>query len=938
MKKLTTILIGLLIAATAFCQMPNTQYLANNATLLVVRGTQRVDSGLVIGNFPDTATANLGPWIKGIPFLRITVGGTSTYMRNATASAWLLLDGPGSVNADMGLSTSSSFVQLGQPVGSLTNPSIITENREIPTGAFPNRNSVSFTTDYSGIGPFPLGKTQFRFGGVIDLIAPNGPGININELDSTNFFGDAFPSLSYTAGYRQLIQVFTGMHWTSSDKHYDIADLRNSMKTAQLQAGGLGLAIWDTSGATFLGWGHSVHRTNLGSCCTIGGQTVNVTGSMSITDSVLIRAMLTGTTSDSALVISGGLIKRVTQASLAVSLSSLTAATTTGGMDNGNFEQIWQWNTLSGTGLHLVTASSAAPTGNGQALFFVQSAGSNSNAGATSRAIVTSNNHTGTTSTNVALWASSTNGTNNYAILVPTGEGSVGIGTITPAKLLQVAGTVRFSALGTAVFDTTTYKPLGISSAGDLIPLTSWPSTGSTGTVTSIATTSPITGGTITTTGTIACATCVVASSPGVGIAHFAGSTQTVTSSAVALGGADVSGILLGANGGTGVANTGFTITLAGNLVTTGAFNTTFAASATATYTLPTATSTLLANNLGLSGNTTLIGGTGSGGTLTLQSTSNATKGKILFGTSGYDEVNNRLGIGNSAPAMPLDVTGAANVSTSLTAGSFQTNSTFLNSNFLTATSNTNASSTTTDFLFGGATTVGFRVAVNGSANSTSGVGWSTAATIFAGSGFTEAGSGTHAIQTNIAVIHPLEVNAGATTTDLTTLYIDGRGLGITPTNQATSLWVDAGIVRIDDTLALGTNAPSAQLHTTGSVRMANFGAGAATFDASGNISSVSDGRLKFIQGNYTAGLKELLQLNPIIYKWRPESGMETEHEYAGLDARQVHSVLGDYGAPMNNNGYYSLADRSLIDLLINAVKELNTEIEQLKKQVKNTR
>jgi hypothetical protein len=53
------------------------------------------------------------------------------------------------------------------------------------------------------------------------------------------------------------------------------------------------------------------------------------------------------------------------------------------------------------------------------------------------------------------------------------------------------------------------------------------------GSVSSIATTSPITGGTITSTGTIACATCVVASSPGAGVAHFAGSTQTVTSSAI---------------------------------------------------------------------------------------------------------------------------------------------------------------------------------------------------------------------------------------------------------------------------------------------------------------------------------------------------------------------------------------------------------------------
>jgi hypothetical protein len=53
------------------------------------------------------------------------------------------------------------------------------------------------------------------------------------------------------------------------------------------------------------------------------------------------------------------------------------------------------------------------------------------------------------------------------------------------------------------------------------------------GTVTSIATTSPLGGGTITGTGTLTCTTCVVASSPGAGVAHFAGSTQTVTSSAI---------------------------------------------------------------------------------------------------------------------------------------------------------------------------------------------------------------------------------------------------------------------------------------------------------------------------------------------------------------------------------------------------------------------
>lgn len=43
---------------------------------------------------------------------------------------------------------------------------------------------------------------------------------------------------------------------------------------------------------------------------------------------------------------------------------------------------------------------------------------------------------------------------------------------------------------------------------------------------------------------------------------------------------------------------------------------------------------------------------------MTLTSTSEAVKGLIKFGTSAYDEVNNRLGIGNAAPTVELEVTG----------------------------------------------------------------------------------------------------------------------------------------------------------------------------------------------------------------------------------------------------------------------------------------
>jgi hypothetical protein len=55
----------------------------------------------------------------------------------------------------------------------------------------------------------------------------------------------------------------------------------------------------------------------------------------------------------------------------------------------------------------------------------------------------------------------------------------------------------------------------------------------------------------------------------------------------------------------------------------------------------------------------TVAGSASSGGTLTLGSTTHATKGNILFGTSAYDEVNNRLGIGTTTPGVKTQINSA---------------------------------------------------------------------------------------------------------------------------------------------------------------------------------------------------------------------------------------------------------------------------------------
>lgn len=84
-----------------------------------------------------------------------------------------------------------------------------------------------------------------------------------------------------------------------------------------------------------------------------------------------------------------------------------------------------------------------------------------------------------------------------------------------------------------------------------------------------------------------------------------------------------------------------------------------------------------ITNNLstGISGGQSVIGGTAASNNLTLSSTTNGTKGSIIFGTSAYDEVNNRLGIKTTSPSLELDVR-----TTTATTNALQTPVQFTNS------------------------------------------------------------------------------------------------------------------------------------------------------------------------------------------------------------------------------------------------------------------
>jgi hypothetical protein len=129
--------------------------------------------------------------------------------------------------------------------------------------------------------------------------------------------------------------------------------------------------------------------------------------------------------------------------------------------------------------------------------------------------------------------------------------------------------------------------------------------------------------------------------------------------------------------------------------------------------------------------------------------------------------------------------------------------------------------------------------------------------------------------------------------------------------------------------VGIGTNAPSAQLHTTGSVRHAAFGAGTATFDASGNLSSVSDARLKDRIAPLPYGLAAVQQLRPVLFGYTDDSGLERDHLYGGFLAQDVQAVM-PHAVGQDAQGYLTLADRPILGAVVQAVQTLAARVEAL--------
>lgn len=157
------------------------------------------------------------------------------------------------------------------------------------------------------------------------------------------------------------------------------------------------------------------------------------------------------------------------------------------------------------------------------------------------------------------------------------------------------------------------------------------------------------------------------------------------------------------------------------------------------------------------------------------------------------------------------------------------------------------------------------------------------------------------------------------------TISIQANASGFSADNASATTVIGDWVTNGNSTkIVVNDSASNITLHN--SVQFDSYGAGTLVTDGSGNITASSDERLKNIQGQYTAGLNELMNINPIMYKWNELSKLDMKDIYAGFSAQNVQANI-PYGTGIDKKGYLTLQDRAILAATVNAIKELNLKV-----------
>ena len=108
-------------------------------------------------------------------------------------------------------------------------------------------------------------------------------------------------------------------------------------------------------------------------------------------------------------------------------------------------------------------------------------------------------------------------------------------------------------------------------------------------------------------------------------------------------------------------------------------------------------------------------------------------------------------------------------------------------------------------------------------------------------------------------------------------------------------------------------------------------GSAIATINSTG-VYTASDERMKDISGSYHRGLSAIRGLDPIVFRWKGETGFDTSRDEVGFSAQNVRESIPE-AVVAASDGHLTLTDRPIVGTLVNAVHELESQNAALKKQ-----
>ena len=142
-----------------------------------------------------------------------------------------------------------------------------------------------------------------------------------------------------------------------------------------------------------------------------------------------------------------------------------------------------------------------------------------------------------------------------------------------------------------------------------------------------------------------------------------------------------------------------------------------------------------------------------------------------------------------------------------------------------------------------------------------------------------------------------------------------------------------------DNNILIGQNAASSTSSVSNEVNLFNGSVVARFQGAAAAWSFVSDARDKKDVEDLELGLDFVTKLKPRKFKWDlRDSEVDKNKEASGFIAQEVIEVLdkvnADYTGIVNTNNpeQYTVSQANIIPMLVNSIKELKQEIEQLKK------